>query len=371
MNLDFGAILERLGPNFAFDIANQVRPPVRYVWNRFLPEVLRTTYTVENGYMSVTPTMAGLSGMDSDYNPTGFATLTTFIERTAKVTSTSLFPEKMLRELHNLLQQLGNDPAGNDAAVQAVLNFTSLIVVQGHRDTFEWMRGQALMTGNLNWTFNGIAVAVNYGLPAAHLLTTRTVASNDAYGGTTSKWWDDYRSAVRLLRYAVQDVVMHPDTFDDIVGNDVNKIALDELGPQRFRMRRLRGDNEREVGDFRDVATVTLYAEEGEILDDTVTPTATEAVSFCTPGKVVYIGSPGQSGFRISGLGATDDPDLSRAVGFTHIGPTVEGGRPGRWARVYTPENRPMQLRGDGVTNGLPVIENPKKIVVATTELQP
>jgi len=48
----------------------------------------------------------------------------------------------------------------------------------------------------------------------------------------------------------------------------------------------------------------------------------------------------------------------------------VEGnGQPGRWARVYTPQDEPWQLKGQGVTNGLPVIENPEKLAVISTEM--
>jgi hypothetical protein len=57
-------------------------------------------------------------------------------------------------------------------------------------------------------------------------------------------------------------------------------------------------------------------------------------------------------------------------LGYTHIGPTVEGGgQMGRWAQLFTPEQLPMQLHGRAVTNGLPVVETPEKIAIASSDL--
>jgi hypothetical protein len=69
-------------------------------------------------------------------------------------------------------------------------------------------------------------------------------------------------------------------------------------------------------------------------------------------------------------MGSTIDPAADMALGYTHIAPTVEGnGLPGRWADLGTPDERPWELRGRGVSNVLPVIENPDKLVVLHTEM--
>jgi len=48
-------------------------------------------------------------------------------------------------------------------------------------------------------------------------------------------------------------------------------------------------------------------------------------------------------------------PTSNLRLGYTHIGPTEEAdGALGRWARVYTPDDRQWELCGEGVTNGLP-----------------
>src|SRR5690606_12896813 len=87
------------------------------------------------------------------------------------------------------------------------------------------------------------------------------------------------------------------------------------------------------------------------------------------PGKTLtYIGSPGRRGYRV-GQGPQEEPQDRLAVGYSHLAPTTEsGGRPGRWAEVYTPEKRPMAVHGRAVQNFLPVIENEKNIVILTSE---
>src|SRR5690606_33827393 len=97
-------------------------------------------------------------------------------------------------------------------------------------------------------------------------------------------------------------------------------------------------------------------------------PGRTETVKFMPDGKILYIGNPGRNGYRV-GTGSTDDPRDNLELGYHHIAPTVEGGgAPGRWARLYTPQDYPMHLRAEGASNELPVILSPDKIVVATTE---
>ena len=366
MNLDFTPILKDLGPDFGFRIANEAKMPDRYAFNRILPERTLPRYDVKSGSMTIRPTMAGLVGMDSPYPPGGNISVSKFLEETAKIANSIPLTEVALRDLQAFLQGLtGNATASKELLAQTVLNFTRKVVVQAHYDTMEYLRGQALLFGEIDWTFNGIALTVDYGVPAGNLFATRTGTS--AYGGSASTFWADHRAARKLLKHNVQEILMHADTWDEILGNDVNKIqVISETGSQ-FRIRRLIGTNERESTDARDTLTISLYSDYGAVLDPADTKKTID-VDFLPPGKILYVGRNNDNGFRI-GEGPTEDPDAARALGYTHIGPTVEGGTPGRWARTFTPQTKPWMLVGEGVTNGLPVIDAPKKIVVLSTDL--
>jgi hypothetical protein len=83
----------------------------------------------------------------------------------------------------------------------------------------------------------------------------------------------------------------------------------------------------------------------------------------------LFIGNNTRRGYRV-GEGSTPNPDAERALGYTHVGPTVENnGLVGRWAQVFRPQERRWQLVGQAVSNILPVVENPELIAVASTDL--
>jgi hypothetical protein len=139
-------------------------------------------------------------------------------------------------------------------------------------------------------------------------------------------------------------------------------------GSQSYTFRRLIGTTERVDTDFRNTIEIIAYGLEGEILDITNLGQST-VVPFMQEGKILAIANAQRSGYRV-GEGSTDNPYLSMSLGYTHIAPTVEGGgQSGRWAQLYTPEALPMQLHGRAVTNGLPVIEVPEKIAIASSDL--
>jgi hypothetical protein len=366
--LDFAALIIAIGPDAAYRIMNAARPAGDYLFATFLPEILKTTYQAKSGYMTVRATMAGLVGADSPYPPSGIVDASDFSEQTAKIANSSTLTEMALRELQSLLQILGAGQASNDAIRGTALNFLDKIIVQAHLDTMEYLRGQALVTGGINWTFNKINLLVDYGIPAGNLLTAR--AGADGYGGSTSKFWTDMRAARSKLKGQVRVRLAHPDTIDMIVNNDANKVRMlaqdDVTGT--VTIGKIVGNTEQLSSDARDRLTLVGYGLEGEIVDP-ANPGKTIPVPFLPRGKVLSIGNPIPAGFQI-GQGSTPTGQNALPVGYTHIAPTVEGGgRPGRWARLRTPEERPWQLAGEGVTNGLPVIEAPEKLVIATTDM--
>lgn len=370
MNLNFSAALQALGPDAVFKIVNDVRPPNWYLWNQLLPETPYPTYSIDSGDMTVRSAMAGLAGTDSPYPPTGIVEISTFMEDTAKLANYVTLPERAMRRIQADLMHLGIT-ASQSYVADEVLNFLDKVILQGHIDAMEWLRAQAITTGAIAWNFNNMNLVVDYGIPAANILATRTGTA--AWDSTASEFWTDIRLLQAALQYNVRAFVVHPTTLTKIIDNDVNKIEMvqytdSQNGSQSYTFKRLIGTNERIATDFRDTVTLIAYGLEGEVLDASE-DSKTKVVPFMTQGKIVAIGNNRRNGYRV-GEGATDDPDRDRALGYTHLAPTVEGGgAPGRWAQVFVPEAMPMQLHGRAVTNGLPVIEAPDKIAIATSDL--
>lgn len=368
MELNFIEAISALGPRAAFRIANATRPPTNYLFNTLLPEMNKPSYYVDSGNMTVRSTMAGLVGMDSPYPPGGVVEVSTFLEQSAKMAIDVALTEGALRQIQEILAQVmmggGNT---KEALSQEALNFLNKVIIQALLDRAEWLRGQALVIGEIDWTFNKKNLSVDYGIPTANILTNRT--GNDAYGGSTSKFWDDWRTAQTLLRYNVRAAIAHSNTINEIVNNAENDALITQQLVGSFTLRRYKdvAGNTIPSADARDQIQLVVYDEEGEIFDPT-DPSTTITVPFMPEGKILFVGNNNRSGYRV-GQGSTDDPAEDLALGYTHVAPTVEGGSPGRWARLFTPQDEPWQLRGQGVQNLLPVIEAPKKIVVASTDM--
>lgn len=374
MDLNFAAalnlLIERSGPDFAFRMINGARTEADYFLTTFLPEELRATYDAKRGSMTIVATMAGLVGMDSTYPPGGATKAEKWSEGTAKTALEIRLPEDTIRELHALAVALGQQANSNEVAVNTILNFQDRILSQSQFDTSEWMRGKVLSTGKLQWTFNGITLDVDYGVPAGNIFAQRT--GNNGYGGSTSQFWTDYRAARRILKGQVQALVAHPETIDMIVSNDANKLELlsqDEVtGTAEFI--KFVGDpdtgNRIRSSDARDRTRITGYGAEGTVLSDD--GKSTVDMPFFPRGVIAVIGRPITRGLTV-GLGsATEAPENPLRLGYHHIAPTVEGGgRPGRWSDIYVPERMPMQLGGRTAANQMPVLEAPDKLVLMNT----
>lgn len=370
MIVNFSEALATLGGNDAVvRIANAARPPADYLGATFLPEQNRPGYVAKSGSMTIRSTMAGIVGMDSPYPSTGLAESSTFMEKVAKLANDVTIPEEQMREMQQFAQQmLATGSATREFVLSNLLNFLQKVVLQPHLDRMEWLRWQALATGEIDWTFNQKEVAVDYGIPSAHKFATRT--STAGYGGTASAFWSDVRAAQKLLRYGQMSIVMHPDTLNVVLSNEANAVEVVSQNDTRFEIRRLvtRGGNTVASSDARERIAIVAYGAEGEVFDP-ANPGKTIKIPFVPAGAVAFIGRGGSQGFVV-GQGATEPAATGLELGYTHIAPTVEGGGvSGRWARVDVPNDRPWQVRGQAVTNGLPVIENPEKLVIASTVL--
>lgn len=371
MDFSFIPALTQLGAAFALRLINAARPGAAYFFASILPERPMASYEVKNGSMTVRSAMAGLVGMDSPYPQTGVVDLSTFLERSAKVANSAVFTEEALRTLQEMLRYL--QLAGmstNERMVEEVLNFTNAVLIQPHLDTTEWLRGQALATGMIDWTFGNTALKVDYGIPAGNKLTPRT--GNDAYGGSASKFWADTKAQGRLLRGASGIVrLMHPDLVEDVVANAANTIRVVSEDASQITLQRMIEQNGTNTpsSDARDSVTIIKYGAEAEVLDP-ANPALTKIVPFMPRTAYVAIGTAVNRGYVVGAGSRAPEP---YELGYTHLAPTVEGGgMPGRWARVYVPQDQPWQLRGEAAANVLPVIDahSVKRIVIAKSDLQ-
>jgi hypothetical protein len=374
MNYDLSAALNALRQGAAFQIANDATPGSAYMFNSLLPEQPRYDYQARTGSMTVRATMAGLVGMDSPYPEGGSIEITTFSEETAKIANRVRLPEKAMRDLHEFLRRLTDQtPTSITKAIQTeALNFVDKMIVQPHLDTFEYLRGQALVAGQIDWTFGKVRLQVNYGVPSDNFLPHRSGTAG--YGGSASVFWDDIRRLRRLLKNDVRAFIMHSETKEMILANSVNNITLmgEDLQAGTFEIVRripaLAGSTSTVMNstDPRDRGRFITYDLEGEVWD-LANPGRTKRIPFMPRGAILAVGNYNARTYQV-GQGATSA--VAYSLGYTHIAPTVEGGgRPGRWSDVYTPENEPWAMEGRGVTNGLPVIEAPERIAVATTDL--
>lgn len=372
MEFTFESVLNELTESDVFRIANEPRPMTDYLFQNFLPDRRSEEYTAEAGTMTVRATMAGAVGLDSPYPPVGLVQASKFAEKALKIGAASTLTEENLRRIQAVITRLrlttGGDVKG--FLTSEIINFLDKVINQSMYDRLEWLRAQALVTGAISWTFNGIAWAVSYGVPAANILAQRTGTA--AWDSTASAFWADINLLYQALRYNVTAFIVHPDTLLAITANSVNSIEIvaQEMfaaGGSRTTIRRLLGANERPSSDFREQVTLVAYGDEAEVYD-TATPGATTKIPFMPQKKILAVGRPTRRGYVV-GEGSTTDPVSELALGYTHIGPTVEGGMPGVWAQVYTPEKLPMQLHGRGACNCIPVIENPELVAVASSEI--
>ncbi len=375
MDFSFSEAIAALGPNAGFRIINTARPPSDYLLETLLPEMPKNSYYVESAFMTIRSTMAGLVGMSAPYPPGGATEVSTFLEKTAKIANKVTMEEEQIRQIQEILRQAGGTPVGRkEALMTEVTNFYEKVVVQGHMDTGEWLRSECLFRGEIDWTFNEKNLAVDYGVPDSHFLPTRT--GNDRYNAehADNKFWLDHYAALRLLRYNLRAIIGHTDTVLALINTNQLNVDVSQQGNVfTFKRWRTRGNNERPASDSRDSLSIIAYDAEGEVLNPAGSATPTTRVQFAPEGKLLYVGNNRRSGYRV-GEGSTPDPVRDMALGYTHIAPTVEGdGRPGRWGRIFIPEDAQWSVRGEGAMNLLPVREDvtatEAKTVVLSTEL--
>lgn len=373
--ITFQDALSLLRPTDVVQIAREARPGSEYLLTDFLPEVPKPDYNVGSGTITIRPTMAGMVGTDSPYPTGGAAEVARFLQRTAKLAITIPLMEETIREIQQwqMADAMLGSSVSKETVAEEALNFYRGVLLQSLWDRDEWLRGKALANGKIEWRFGDITLLIDYGLPEENRLTERTEANGDAYHLSGSTFWEDAHEARRLLAWASSIVgVAHTDTINAIVYNPANNIHVQSSDNGVFRLRRYKNILNQPAlsDDARDTVTLIGYGQGGEVLDPSQgLDGKTKTVPFFERGRITWIGQGSERGYRFT-AGARRDPESAFALGYFHLGPTVEGnGQAGRWGRLYTPEDAPWMLRGDAVENSLPVITNPKRMVIATTDL--
>lgn len=375
MLLNFGDILRRIrdsrGMTFP-EYGRAARTPADYLLTRFLPEVNKPTYSWTAGGYQIRTTLAHIVSMDTPALGGGLIETTVASGQTLKSGFRENFPEAVLRDLQAWLAV--DATTGGDRAVQQVLNFYQKFLLQSQWDLRELARARFLSgtPGKVSLTAqNGQAVEVDFNLPSSHILTSRTGTSG--YAGTASKFWEDYRAARRLLGYAPMVGLCHPETADITVHNEANNIAFDQANGE-YRVRRFDRRDSANVP-TGDSLTLLTYNKQAEVMRvDGSGNVVYDKVNFIEPGKITWIATGAPSMALDMELGSAEEPlsaeDRALALGYTHIGPTVEGGGAvGMFTDIYTVPDEPWALKAHSYANWMPVADNVKRIVVASTEI--
>ncbi|GGO32694.1 major capsid protein [Deinococcus humi] len=384
MNLTWAQVIASLSAGRALiQIANTPPAAAEYLGGRFLPRVQRPDYDIAGGQIEIRSVMAGHVGMDSAYPQGSAIQLRDYGHKTAKLAQAIELGEEPARNLQKLLllAQAGQAQGRSvqDFMGEAGLNLFTKGVVQSLDDSAEYLTMQALTRGKIDWTFNGRQLKVDYKVPAANRVSLTGTAK---FSGPDSQFWKQLTAGEKKVKGSV-GVVMSQDTLQVILDNPVHRIEVvsDVYSPERnirtVQIRKLArmvatadggvGYTAETTSDQRTSATLIGYGREGQIIDPT-TPGETIGVQMVPDNVVAVIGR--NTSNELVSLNGTPLPQ--QALGYYHVAPTVEGtwrGEAlGRWGRIYSPENNPYLLVGEGVENGLPVIRNGERLFIIESE---
>lgn len=370
MQFNFAEVVRNLPPDLVPRIINGRRTPSRYVFNEILPNRNLISREAKSGTMTIHSVMAGLVAMDSPYPRASAISMAGFSESLAKVAISNGLNEQQAWDLHELLRikwSQGGLSLATEAMVQFMFNFVDKILLQPLDDTAEWMKGQALCTGAINWTFNSKKLEVDYGIPAAAFFTQRT--GNDAYHGSTSKFWDDIVKIKRYFKGNLRGILAHPDTLDAARYNTANSMAVINESNSSIQFRKINGTTGQFTVDSNDQITIAQYGDSGKAIDHN-NPGVLIEKPFMPKGLLLGVGRNVTNDLLVTDTQDTN-PD---AIGYHHVGPTMEAMHQGDptghyWSRTYSPQERPWEWIGEAVANMLPIIENNNLICVASTEM--
>lgn len=388
MEFTFQDALSGLGRDTPIKLFAAARNNADYLFETLLPEVDKPDYYVDGADITVRTTMALPVGMSSPPAPGGVVTTSTFLQESAKIGNEIALEEKALREIQKVLRDMGLRGEGRKEFLMGeAMNFYRKVIVQGHTDTAEWLRAQALIYGRIQWTYGYTPLDIDYKVPTSFFGTSRS--GNDAYVAdhADNKFWTDHYAALAALKFNLRAIVSNSATVMAMLANQ-SRLQLQLTNQVQFgnttvfRFQKLLNRNNTNVvssDNVRDILEIIAYDGEGEVLDPSDTST-TQILKFVPDGKIIYIANNRRSGYRV-GEGGTPDPNRDRSLGYTHVAPTVEGnGAMGRWGDMFVPQFAPWSIHGRGFQNIMPVRQdvantdegaatNESKVYVNTTTI--
>lgn len=360
--LTFAEILALLTRADYVRMADQPVNEAEMILASILPEIRKASYEAKRGSIKVIPTMAGETGNDSPYVPTGDLELDAWSQALAKFSAIGFISENAQIEFQQMRDQLllrGTTDAAATYTRNFLINWMETWVREAFRQQNEYLRGQALGSGQLVLR-GGI---VDLGVPAEN---RKAFTGLSAFGGSESKFWQAIRWGDRQVG-AVRARLLSWDTLDEIMDNNENSIAIvdEQVSGQgnvkRVRIRKLVNNGQAFSSDTRDSTTLVAYKGRGKIKlpDGTL-----QDVAYFPDKTLSFVGNNQTQQVAEDGTVTTRE-----ALGYTHVGPTVPGnGRPGVWMNGRVPEGRPYHVITEGEERVMTVIEEPKKLAIATTE---
>lgn len=364
MRLTFADILRQLRQADYVRMANQAINEAEFVLAALLPEELSASYTASHATIRAIPTMAGETGNDSPYVPTGELDITAAEHPLAKFTAIGVISENdqiTYQRMRDSLTLNNGAGAANAYTQNFLLQTLERWITEAMRQRNEYLRGQALTTGQLVLR-GGV---IDLGVPEEN---RREFTGTQAFGGAESGFWQAVRWGDRQAGNNIRARLLSEDTLNAILDNPANQIAVtgDETSAQGnvriVTVRKMVNNGATFSADVRDGTRLVAYRGRGKLRlpDETLLD-----LPYVPDGVISFIGSN-----TIETVAEDGTLSTREALGRTHIGPTVEGdGRPGVWMSAITPEDRPYHVVIRGAERVLPIIENPRKLAIATTEV--
>lgn len=359
-NITFQMILSELGRADYVRMANQPIDEAEFILASILPEERKASYEAKAGKITVIPTMAGETGNDSPYVPTGDLEINAWSQGLAKFTAIGTISENAQIEFQQMRDQIllaGNLEGANTYTRNFLLNWLETWIRGAFRQQNEYLRGQALSSGQLVLR-GGI---VDLGVPAEN---RRVLTGADLVNAGSSKFWETIRWGDRQVN-GVRARICSWNTLDAILDNNINAISVvdEQVSGQGqvkiVRLRKLVNNSQAFSTDTRDSTTIVAYKGRGKLKNPAGGFIDTP---YWPDGKLSFVGTNQTQQVAQDGTVTTRE-----ALGHTHVGPTVEGdGRPGVWLNARVPEGRPYHVISEGAERVMTVIEEPKKLAIAT-----
>lgn len=351
--ITFAGILAELSQVDYVRMANTPINESEFVLASILPEERKASYEAKRGSIRIIPTMAGETGNDSPYVPTGDLEIDAWSKGLAKFTANGVISENAQIEFQQMRDQLilaGNAGAAGTYTRNFLINWLETWIREAFRQQNEYLRGQALSSGRL--TLRG--GAIDLGVPDSNRIT-----------GTYADVWSVLRQGNKLVEGGVRARLASWDTVDQIIdAGGTGMAVIDEQvsaqGNVRIvKVRKVVNNGGSFSADMRDSTTLVGYKGKGKIKDP---DGGFIDVPYFPDGVISFIGNNTTQQVAEDGTVTTRE-----ALGHTHVGPTVEGnGRPGVWMNARVPDGRPYHVIAEGAERVMTVLEEPRKLAIAT-----